>query len=296
MAGAPKCGTTALYAYLSQHPDIYMSERKEPQYFGKDFKKRPLNSYKHIADDATYLSLFKTAKDEKYIGEASTSYFFSTTAAQEIRAFNPDAKVIIMLRDPVQMMYSLYYQQLETGTEDLPSFEEALAAEPARRRGESLTRLTYIPESVCYRYIAQYSQHVARYQDVFGDKLHIILFDDFRNDTKQSYEAVLKFLGVETDNRIDFAIHNPNSQPRSTKMRDFLRNPPEVLLNVGKVALPVVRPIYRWLTRLNTQAGPRPPLNPATQALLCAEFRSEVDALSRLIGRDLGHWCQSSES
>jgi hypothetical protein len=293
IAGAPKCGTTAMYTYLKQHPKIYMAPRKEPQYFGADFDKRPLNSYNHIGDKDTYQLLFAGAKDEIYIGEASTSYFFSTSAAQEIHAFNPQAKILIMLRNPIEMAYALYYQQRKTGIEDLPTFEEALAAEPSRREGNRLTSRTYIAESLCYSYIASYYEHVVRYVDVFGwDNLKIILFDDFKDDVEIVYRDVLTFLGLEFDHRQDFAIINKNGEPRNIILRNFLANPPESVLIAGRFLLPIARPIYRFLRLLNTQASERPHMNPDTEKQLCTTLRADVQRIENLLERDLSHWCQ----
>lgn len=297
LAGAPKCGTTAFYSYLSEHPQIFMSPRKEPQYFGHDFNKRPLNAYQHIADEDSYLALFNDGIHHPYRGEASTSYFYSTTAAQEIHAFSPTAKIIIMLRNPVEMMYSLYYQQLELGIEFLPTFEKALAAEPERRRGEQLAKSVYISESVCYQYIAQYATHLNRYLEVFGRKqVHIIIFDDFKADSHRVYEDALRFLELELDYQESFSVINPNSQPRNLIIRDFLSNPPSWILKLGALILPISRPVYRMLRKLNTEPVQRPQINPATEQQLCSELQDEIQSLSRLIGRDLSHWCQNIEN
>ena len=291
IAGAPKCGTTALYTYLSEHPDIFMSPRKEPQYFGADFDKRPLNAYQHIGSEAAYLALFAGARQQTYIGEASTSYFYSTSAAHEIHMFNPQAKIIIMLRHPVEMMYSLYYQQLELGIEDLSTFEAALEAEPNRRQGQQLTRRTYIPESVCYRHIGHYAAHVQRYVEVFGwEQLKVILFDDFKADVRAVYEDVVDFLGLESDHRQDFPIVNINSQPRSTRLRNLLGSPPDMILQAGRLALPIARPVYRWLKKMNTQPSQRARLNPETALQLSNDLADDVRQLGNLLDRDLSHW------
>src|SRR5882672_1680365 len=107
IVGAPRCGTTAMYTYLGQHPEIFMSARKEPHFFGTD-----LSSPALVRDEQQYLSLFAKAQNEKRAGEASVFYLYSQRAAREIHAFCPSARIIIMLRNPVEMMYSLHSRHL----------------------------------------------------------------------------------------------------------------------------------------------------------------------------------------
>ena len=109
IVGAPKCGTTALYTYLKQHPEIFMSPQKEPQFFANDV----LGDRRHTCTWAEYLSCFAAARGAKRIGEASVAYLGSPCAPKQIKMFNPAAKIIIMLRNPVDMMHSLHNQRLD---------------------------------------------------------------------------------------------------------------------------------------------------------------------------------------
>src|ERR1700742_937815 len=125
MVGAPRCATTTMYTYLKQHPDIYLSLLKEPIYFGSDLTRQPLA----VTDEASYLSLFAGAGDARVIGEGSVFYLMSTRAADEVKAFSPAARILIMLRDPLEMMHSLHALYLRSGNEDLADLDEAIAAE-----------------------------------------------------------------------------------------------------------------------------------------------------------------------
>ncbi|MFQ5518600.1 MAG: sulfotransferase, partial [Mariprofundus sp.] len=136
IVGAPKCGTTAMYTYLQAHPDIFMSEVKEPYYFCSDL------GFHRFRNEQEYLKLFSVASPQQRIGEASTWYLYSSQAAAAIHAFNTDARIIVMLRNPVDMMYSLYSHFLYIGSEETDSFEAALAAEEERKHGNC------IPEGV----------------------------------------------------------------------------------------------------------------------------------------------------
>ncbi|RLG08342.1 MAG: sulfotransferase, partial [Thaumarchaeota archaeon] len=104
IVGAPKCGTHAMYTFLKAHPEIFMPERKEFQYFATDL----VRGTQYELSEEEYLSYFRIAKDEKRLGEASTWYLYSKKAASNIKKFNPHAKIIVMLRHPIEMMYSYW--------------------------------------------------------------------------------------------------------------------------------------------------------------------------------------------
>jgi len=133
IVGAPKCGTTSMYHYLRQHDQIFMPDEKEPHYFGEDLKKRP---DKFIDNEDEYLNLFKDAKPDQKLGEASTFYLYSKSASREIKEYNPDAKIIIMLRNPIDFLNSLHSQLLFSGNEDEPDFEIAMELEEIALRDE----------------------------------------------------------------------------------------------------------------------------------------------------------------
>ena len=112
IVGAPKCGTSSLHYHLSKHPEIYMSRYKEPHFFGKDLTR--LNKI-FYTNEKEYLSLFNIVKEEKIIGESSPQYLYSYSAPREIKEFNPESKIIILLRNPINMIYSYHSQLLYSG-------------------------------------------------------------------------------------------------------------------------------------------------------------------------------------
>jgi len=145
IVGAPKCGTTAMYIYLKEHPEIFMPEEKELHYFGSDLK-----SHWFQRDLNKYLSHFSACNGKKRVGEASVWYLYSKKAATEIKDFSPSSRIIIMLRNPIDMMYSNYYQFLYNGNENLPSFNEAIEAEEDRKRGMSIPETVHFVEGLFY--------------------------------------------------------------------------------------------------------------------------------------------------
>src|SRR5262249_46212300 len=128
IVGGPKCGTTSLYTYLKQHPDIFMSEIKEPQYFAAD----TLQHQRRIRTLPEYMDCFAAAQREERIGEASTAYLGSSSAARELKKFNPNARIIVMLRNPIDVMYSLHSERLFSNIEHIGDFERAINSTETR--------------------------------------------------------------------------------------------------------------------------------------------------------------------
>ncbi len=291
--GAPKCGTTAMYQYLNAHPDIYMpQEAKEPHYFAQEYQMPKMQVYR---EEAAYLNLFAEATGETRIGEASICYLRADGAAERIHAFAPDAKLIIMLRDPVEMVYSLYYQGLYAGTETLPSFEEALAAEEPRRNGEQIPPRT-IPALLQYRSFGYYAAQIQRYLEYFNrEQMQIILFDDFKRDTAGVYRDTLRFLGVDENFQPNFETVNANKIPRMSAINRLTNQPPTWYATTRLILRRTIPQRLRnqfnaTLRSINTQEVSRPPMKPETKRELQDDFREDIDALGELLECDLSHW------
>ena len=291
IAGAPKSGTTSLYEYLGKHPEVYLSPRKEPQFFGSDFTRKPINVYQHIQDENTYLSLFAGVTTEIRIGEGSTSYLYSRNAAAEIKKFSPSSKIIMMLRSPIEMMNSMYHEQRFHGYEPLATFEDALVAEQDRKAGKRIPDTVYILESLFYREIAQYTVHLQRFFDAFGrENVQVILFDEFVRNTREIYQQTLQFLEVDPHFETEFPIRNMSKMPRSRWLRDFLHDPPPTILRTGQAVLPIARPIYHRLRHWNVKKSAKEPIHKKLYDELRIEFRPQIEKLEVLLGWDLQQW------
>ncbi|MCA9915362.1 MAG: sulfotransferase domain-containing protein [Anaerolineae bacterium] len=291
--GAPKCGTTAMYQYLNVHPEIYMpTDAKEPHYFAPEYQMPKMQVYR---DEAAYLNLFADATTETHIGEASICYLRADAAAQRIQVFAPDAKLIIMLRNPVEMVYSLYYQGLYAGTETLTTFEAALAAEEPRRNGQQIPPRT-VPALLQYRSFGYYAAQIQHYLEYFSrEQMHIILFDDFKRDTAGAYRDTLRFLGVDETFQPNFEKVNANKIPRMSAINRLTNQPPTwyaTTRNILRRTIPQsVRDQFNaTLHSINTREVNRPPMQPQTKRQLQDDFREDIDALGDLLGRDLSHW------
>jgi len=291
IVGAPKCGTTALYRCLEAHPQIFVPERKELHHFGTD-----LYSPTYVRDLDQYLALFAGAREEKSVGEASVWYLFSKRAAAEIKTFCPQARVIIMLRNPVDMLYSLHSQHLYNGTEEIQDFASALAAEEDRKRGRRLPNGVLAVERLYYREVAKYTDQVDRYLKAFrSENVKIIIHDDFKRDPAGSCRETFEFLNVDPNVAPAIRVVNPNKQLRSRTAQSVLNQPPSLL---SKLVKPLTTPALRHrlfarAQQLNTSYKARPPLPRELRQQLQREFAPEVERLSTLLAKDLSQWSQA---
>lgn len=275
-------------------------------FFGADLR-FGTNFYRRDKD--AYLAEFCTWDGQACAGESSVWYLFSKLAAAEIKAFNPEARIIIMLREPAATLYSLYCQFRADGNEKLPTFKEALAAENDRREGRRVSRQTYLAQALVYRAAACFTEQVRRYFDAFGrERVYVIIYDDFSADTAGAYRKTLDFLGVAC-NRVDrdFQVVNGNingdKSVRSPTMRAILTDP---LVRGTAIALRAWLPrgIFTTLQKMGDRLnqfnaikspGKRSPSAPDLQLSLRREFAPEVERLSALLGRDLTYWSKPEQ-
>jgi hypothetical protein len=289
IVGAPKSGTTAMYEYLSAHPDIFMSPVKEPNYFGSDIERRRTP---RISLDE-YLALFADARNAKRVGEASVRYLHSTNAAREIAEFNADARAIIMLRYPPDMMYAMHSELLFLGAEDIDDFGEALEAEHDRLQGRRIPAGANKPAALLYRASARYSEQVERYFDALGrQRVLVIIYDDFRRDVAAEYAQTLRFLDVDAAFTPAFRVVNANKQVRSRTITRLVSNPPRVVSAAARRLLPATarRRVFRSALALNASAKERRPMDPNLRRKLRTEFAPEIRRLETLLGRELPEW------
>lgn len=277
LVGAPKCGTSALHDYLAQHPDTFMSDPKEPHHFCTD-----LDAPFAICERAAYEALFAGA-NTPVVGESSATYLYSAVAAQKISETYPDARIIAMLRNPLEMLPSLHSQKRVNGTEPCAGFAEALEAEKRRKTGELEAKGAF----PFYYDTARYSEQLARYQARFpAAQLHVIVFDDFKRDAGAVYAGVLAFLGLGpfTPN---FKLVNRNKRIRNRALHTFLQNPRSP---VNRLPKPFSTLTYKTLDKLNSAVETRVVLEPAVREQLKRDFAPEVGRLGELLGRDLSGW------
>jgi hypothetical protein len=257
--------------------------------FGPQFYRR---------DQDAYLTEFDAWNGQAHVGEASVWYLFSTQAAAEIKAFNPNSRIIIMLREPVEMLYSLYHQFRSDGNEQLPTFEQALAAQNDRRAGRRIARHAHFGQGLAYCDVVRYTEQVRRYIELFGrERVHVVVYDDFAEKTAAVYGGVLDFLGVDSTRiKNSFPVINGNHSVKSPLFRSIMSDP---LVRGTAISMHawLPRPVFAALQKIelrlqkwNFCPQKRPLLDPEIRMLLKREFATEVERLSELLGRDLTHW------
>ncbi len=294
--GAPKSGTTSLYEYLKGHPEVFMSVLKEPCYFARDLAKDDSGNFLvYERDEALYLNLFANAGDGKRLGEASTRYLYSREAPALIHAAQPGARIVAMLRNPVDMIHSLHSHKLAAATEDLADFEQALAAEPDRHAGRRIPP-TSNPTLATYRDRARFGEQLPRWFETFGrDSVHVIIFEDMIRQPEEEFRRLLEFLEVDPDFRPEtFAAHNTAHGARSLVIRRLLNAKPAQdfvwqllprLIGDVRTRGLVRRFRHSWFHRRKIEKAP---LTPALRRRLEDEFAPDVASLSKMLGRDLG--------
>jgi hypothetical protein len=264
---------------------------KEPHFFGAD-----ITTSVSVQDKEDYLALFAGIQDEKRVGESSVWYLYSKRAAAEIKEFSPAASIIVMLRNPVDVMHALHSQLLYIGREEIEDFETALDAESDRKRGLRIPRAATLKDHFFYRECVAYTEQIRRYVDVFGwENVRILIFDDFIADTAQTYRRTCKFLGVTAQADIRFEVVNANKRVRSKRLRALVDDPPLTLRKLGKpfTTRGLRHSALNRLRQLNTKYEPRRPMTPELRRRLQAEALPEVERLSNFLGRDLTSWCLS---
>ena len=293
IVGAPKSGTTALYEYLRGHPNIYMPAQKEPSYFARDFPNYP--SYRDYND---YIALFKSCTvNHIAIGEASVLYLYSNVALSLIYEFNSKAKIIAMLRNPVDLAYSMHQQALYNFNEDVPDFEQAWKLQAARAQGLPIPKGCRAAQLLQYKSLASLGEQVQRLLNIFPpEQVKLIFFDDFISNTKQVYKEVLVFLQVPLDSRSVFPLLNEAKTHKYQWLGKWTQTPPEVILWLVRFArrflgINIAQPLA-LLRRLNEQPMKRPPLKKKFVKHLQDEFREDIKLLEVLTERDLSHWLE----
>lgn len=305
IVGAMRCGTSSLFIYLNEHPEVFMPEVKEPMYFGSDLYD---SSFPELLPE--YLCLFKKATNEKIIGEASTTYLYSQLAAKEIKAFSPQAKIIIMLRNPVDMMYSLYSQSYHhwrklynqgKGYENIADFSDALKAEAERKQGRCVpgTLVSKRFRSYFYLYyrdLARYTNQVQRFFDVFdSENIKVIIFEDLIHHPCNVYQEVCRFLNIDSGFHPNFKAYNQTRISSGSLLEKTVVHTPAPVRHFVRRSITYVLGHKLWEQITDgIFASERPPnLDPGLRKSLQEEFKPEVVRLGELIGRDLRYWCHT---
>lgn len=285
IVGAAKSGTTSLYAYLRQHPDVFMPRWKEPSFFIGD----PFPPMHRVTKKESYKRIFESVETQLCIGEASTSYLYDEASPSLIKRELGKIKVLIVLRNPVSMAYSLYNHMVRREGERLPSFEDALAAESGRFGDINFRKRCYgWHANYYYSRRGMYCEQVKRYLDMFGqENVKISLFEDLVKDSLQVAKSTFSFLGLDDTFMPEIKVHNSGSGlikvPRFWNDLGLWHQARSFVLS-GNILLKI--PHFVRNARRKASGS----LNPETASRLTEVFYDDICRLEQLIGKDLSAW------
>jgi Sulfotransferase family len=294
IVGQAKSGTTALAEFLGRHPQICMSFWKEPLYFATDLMEESdafygSRKYFDFRTEQDYAALFGHCRPGQLRGDASTPYLLSKVAASNIRTVNPDAKIIVMLREPVAFMHSLHMELVNETLEDETDFTRALEKEPQRKAGRCIPGRVRCPSYVFYRERARYSEQLARYYAVFPrENILVMTMEEFRQDNERHYRKTLDLLGVDPEYVPAFGVVHPSRAPRSRRLNQVLNTPAFKRVLFKALGPRRYTALQKRVAGLVMKEQPRAELSPVLEQELRDEFRPEVERVSELVGRDLG--------
>jgi hypothetical protein len=302
IVGAAKAGTTSLYQYLHAHPQVYFSPVKEPNYFSTDIKAENFSSlYRKntFLDVENYFSrdelqplqltfvrkpehyhrLFENVDSEKAIGEASTSYLYSLEAAGNIRQYNPEARIIAIIRNPVKRALSHYQMALRYGHTQ-KSFRKAIESDMNNQnKGWGRSEL-FIELGMYYEQLQRF------YEQFSGDQLLVLLFDDLAKAPEDTLKQCYNFLNIDHIAPFDYERYNQAKVPRFKHINKWFTE--SGLKNKLLKVLP-----EQQKEKLKKHFFSEPDekiITPDDKAFLQSVYRSDIEKTGRLINRDLSHW------
>lgn len=287
--GAYKCGTTSLGWYLQQHPDVFVPDYPEPRFFAFDAHGDPDGERAHnpmfhgaVKTLERYESLFSGVADERAVGEVSPEYLKNPAAAGRIAARIPDAKLIAILRDPVERAYSDYLMYRRDGREPEADFMTALRLQESRRH-RSLPTGQYL-------ITGNYGDQLARYRDHFGsDQIKVVLHEDLAADRNSVMAEIFAFLDVDP-------VIELGSQPRLNPSGAFSSTTAQRLYALRRSTAPLTRRIVpnRLKRRIDNRllsGVRRPPIEPEPARWLRRYYAEQISMVAELTGIDVvRHW------
>ena len=269
--GAHKSGTSFVAEALSRHTEIYFPISKEPGFFQKE-----------SIDLALYQKHFLGYEGQKHIGDATTSYMFDEDSAEMIKRFIPNVKLLFILRNPIDRVYSNYWQNIKEGKGPGLSFQEMLASNHT-----SLEKMIYV---------SRYDIHLKRFMQFFSEnQILILLFNDLTNNPLKTLNRVLCFLGLDQfshDEDLCYQV-NPSAVPRFGRLQYLIAN--KVLYRAVKKKtpdkfLPAVKRLQQQMQCLMLRRREYPQMDNKSRNILNQRLSFSIEELSRLVGKDLSFW------
>lgn len=293
VVGAPRCGTTAVSKALGRNPNISFSKPKEPHFF---LEPRPGLGTEQLRRQ--YLTRYhrELTAGHQAIGDGSVSYLYSPDAIQRVLQFDPRARFIVLVRDPVEMMRSYHSRMLFQLDEDEADFSRAWALQESRAGGHNIPKRCREPMLLQYGYLGKLGMHLERLFEVAGRaRCHVVVHDDFVQDPRAVYLQLLEFIGVDDDGQEDFRRTRETSGFRFHWLQQFVMNPPPWAFRLIAISnlktLKRLKGLRKRIKEFNTRdARQTQILTQGMRATLREYFAEDVEKLSALLSRDLSQW------
>lgn len=291
-----------MYHYMAQHPEVYLPPIKETNHFAasdiseKDFLKSyaqdvniDLDKYiksgmketihiAHVNADHHYEALFSKVDKEKAIGEISNSYMICPSSAESIHRFNPEAKILVVLRNPIRRAWSQFLMNLREAKSDADNFIQELEHDHSQNpKGWGVNHQ--------YLELGKYTQQLKRYLDLFGkDRVLPIFFEDYKNNPEEILSSACRFLKIDDTFQFDFSEKsNASALPRNAGLNRFLVN--SGILSTAKKLIP--KPLRQKFSAALYSDKNMPTLQEADAKWLCSYYQDDVGQLSELLGKDI---------
>ena len=276
IVGTPKAGTTSLFHYLNAHPEIKMSSEKEPDYFSdKELYEQGLYyGGSRIENLEKYNKLFSGGKEEKIMGEGSVSYLFYPQVPIRIKEYNPESKIIIMFRNPIERAFSHYLMDYRMGlTSD--SFETIF---------DSKSGLNFQQ----YFLLGNYSSQIKNYFEVFEkENIHIIWYSHFKKNTPFEVEKVFDFLNLKSTHSIDFnKVHNSFSMPKN----NFIRKIYSAVWLRKILAFMFPPKLIKLVRKIIFREGNKPKLQEDLRKKIQLYYQNEIKEMEQILSVNLSRW------
>lgn len=276
IVGAAKAGTTSLHYYLNEHPEILMCSEKEPDYFSdKEILDQGLYYGQSRIDSLKkYNNLFLKRDKEKFLGDASVSYLFYPEVSERIKEYNPESKIIIMLRDPIDRAFSHYLMDYRLGLTS-KSFEEEFKNQASLNFQQHFL-------------LGNYYNQVKKYLEVFETKnVHIIWYSDFKQNTEKELQKVIEFIGLNTDFKVDFnKVYNSFSMPKNNIIRKIYS-----VVWLRKILTFIFsKKLVNLIKSILFNKGRKPKLSEEIREVLFSYYKSDIEDLEQLLSVNLSRW------
>jgi hypothetical protein len=310
VVGAPRCGTTAVAKWLRGHPEVCLAKPKEPHFFAiHDLREAIDAELREIVSSKFVQRFFPNSDDASVLIDGSVSYLYAPERLEPALRLWPDAKFIICVRNPLQMVPSLHQRNIVNGDESVRNFSRAWSLVAERRRGQSIPRSCLDPRLLDYWEAGLLGKYVQNFLRVIGrERCLVIVFDDLVADARREYLRALDFLDLPDDGKTLFERHADSMDCRVGWLQRLLQRPPRVAMHLvdaddlqnprfAETASPWLQKIIEVRSRIvdwNEVPAKRPVVEHVTIEEMQAMYAGDVSLLSEVLGRDLTHWLQAA--